>query len=323
MSVDVRIVISNKPLLCQRGPLLRENAGRLLHVHKCTAKPQRRTIMSGRHLILKRWLLQFTDKMTSRRVLVADWDETITTNDTTMLVADTAYRHKQDLPPFSHFTGIYLDALSKFNAHHQAAHGATSLQLEIDYQMGLRTVELTSINALVHQRIFSGLKSLQFAEAATRIKLRPGFVEFANKLNQQGIPMYILSINWCKTMIEESLRLNGVSGVTVLANDLEFNELQVSTGDFDSKFDIRTGYDKMLQLEKIREAHSDYTIVYVGDSRGDVLPMRTSDTGVIIAGGKAHSYLEAVERLKPGSRLNSGIYEGDWIQIREAWYTLQ
>lgn len=264
--------------------------------------------------------LSYTLRVMERRVLVADWDETVTVKDTTKLVADVAYKCKSGLPEFSHFSKIYTDALYNYDEQYKAEHGArNSLEKEMEYQKGLKAVEMTSISALVQQRIFQSLARVHFAEAAKHIELRPGFVEFAKKLFEDGTPLYILSINWCRTMIEETLKVHGVKGFTVLANDLEFDSEGVTTGRFEADTDIRTGFDKMIELEKIRKNYANCSIVYVGDSLGDVLPLSTSNIGIIIAGGKAGMHFDNVTLLKAGSNLQSGVYEAEWGQLHQAW----
>lgn len=250
------------------------------------------------------------------RVLVADWDETITTHDTTHLVADAAYSRKPDLPPFSNFTSIYVNALAAYDSRQQHE-ACADFETELTYQKGLKNVEMTSINALEQQGIFLGLKRADFAKQAPHIPLRAGFVEFAHKLRDLEIPLYILSINWSKTMIEATLKLHGIDFFTVVANDLEVDHHGVTTGNFVADADIRTGYDKIVELEEIRKKFPGHEIVYVGDSRGDVLPLHKSDIGIVITGGRAKKHLGPVDQVK--RPLRPGLYEGSWAQIADAW----
>lgn len=253
------------------------------------------------------------------RVLVADWDETITVKDTTQLVVDAAYSAKTGLPDFSHFTRIYGDARHKYDLHYMAANGKhDAFNEEIAYQKGMRLVEMSSISAIVECELFRGLTPDHFKRQASNVQLRTGFVDFANRVYHEGIPMYVLSINWSKTLIEETLSLHGVKGFTVLSNDLEFSN-GISTGRFDPAFDIRTGYDKMVELGKIQSLHPESELVYVGDSVGDVLALRTSYTGIIIEGGKARSHFRDVQQLKTCTYLKAGVYEGRWEEVDQVW----
>ncbi|SGZ51466.1 CIC11C00000000784 [Sungouiella intermedia] len=253
------------------------------------------------------------------KVLVVDWDETITVKDTTLMVADVAYSRNRNLPHFSTYSKIYMNALAAYNMRCNADHDANRpLQQEIDYQKGLKDVELSSISALVQDGFFRNLTPADFSERASKVDLKPGFVEFAKRISQSKTPIYILSINWCKTMIEATLRLHGLQGCVVLANDFEVDEFGLTTGRF-TKPEIRTGYDKMMELNRIRQMHPDTNIVYIGDSRGDILPMRVADTGVIIAGGRARSYFASVPPVKAIGSLQAGICEGDWVEIDLVW----
>lgn len=293
---------------CQRALGMRWLSCNPLHVLSVSTRA---------NMVVTRSLTGHTSPM--GRVLVADWDETITVSDTTALVAEVAYDHKQQLPPFSTYFKMYMDALTAYNSRYTAEHGVEySLQNEIRYQKGLKAVEMTSISALEHDGFFSGLTRDDFANKSDDIELRPGFVEFANKILQQGIPLYILSINWCQTLIEATLKRHGVHGCIILANDLEVNCEGITTGRFEMP-DIRTGYDKMLELDKIRGFHGDCSIVYVGDSRGDILPLEIADTGVIITGGRAKLNFNNVEKVHVGGQLQAGIWEAEWGELDAVW----
>lgn len=254
-----------------------------------------------------------------RRVLVTDWDETATEKDTTALVALVAYARNAHVQPFEHFSRIYMAASDKYNAACATTCGARATrQDEIDYQRGMRDVEWSSIGAIEAAGLFKGLRLGDFAEYAPQVELRPGFVDFMRQLRAQDVPTYVLSVNWSKTLIEAVLRRHRIDGVTVLANELETDALGVTTGKF-CDGDIRTGYDKMVQLDLVRKAHPDTDIVYVGDSSGDVLPTLDADTGIVIAGGRGRAYYASVEPLTGSPQLKRGIYEGTWDELRGLW----
>lgn len=248
----------------------------------------------------------------SQKILVADWDETITVSDTTLIIANVAYKHKPGLKPFRDFTRIYLDALAAYNSQFEEG-ACADFETEVTYQKGLKNVEMKSIAALVHYKIFQGLTPAQFAEDAGKIELKLGFLELVEKLD--GDHFYILSVNWSRTLIEAVLKFHGVRNFTVLANDLQVDMHGITTGNFVAE-DIRTGYDKLLELRKIRRKNEGAKLVYVGDSRGDVLPILESDIGIVIEGGRARNLVET-EKLE---KLKDGIYEASWAQISNAWY---
>lgn len=247
----------------------------------------------------------------SNRVLVCDWDETITVKDTTGLVAQTAYTHKHGLPAFDKFIQIYSAASRDFGAHKWLR---DSIDDEIAYQRRARSVEMASIGAIERAGIFLGLTLAQFAAQAPQVELRPGFKTFVEE--NAPYPIYIVSVNWSKTLIEATLAHYGISGIEVVANDLEIDLLGVTTGRFDPRWDIRTGADKMDELARIRRAHEGCALVYVGDSSGDVLPLRVADTGIVMRGGRAGANFPTLEVLR---EVRPGVFEGDWNDIKRVW----
>lgn len=251
------------------------------------------------------------------RVVVMDWDETITKRDTTALVAQTAYRCKSGLTDFSHYTKIYMDVYNMYLAKWLERN---NLEQETEFQRGLKEVEMALISAIERDGVFKGVTRADFAESANAVEIQPGFVEFVKKIQNES-PMYILSVNWSRTLIEAALQRAGVTGITVLANELEFHG-NVSTGHFGSDMDIRTGCDKIVELRKIKEKHG-LSVIYVGDSSGDVLPIIEADTGVVIEGGRATKYIEAlgytVGNTENKTGIVPGIYGASWKQLLHLW----
>lgn len=247
------------------------------------------------------------------RVLVCDWDETITTKDTTLLVAQTAYVHKQNLPPFDTFVQMYLDAAAKFAAQKLPR---LSVEEEEQYQRRAREMEMVSIGAIERAGIFLGLTRADFEAQALQVVLRPGFVQLVAKARETHTPIYIVSVNWSKTFIEAALALHGVHGIVVRANDFEFDNNGICTGKFDRQWDIRTGADKKEELESVRAAHAAAHVIYVGDSSGDVLPLRVADTGVVMRGGRARDAFASLPAL---ARMAPGVFEGDFFDLAHAW----
>lgn len=258
----------------------------------------------------------------SSRVFVTDWDETATVKDTTALIASVADQNGvRTAPPFSHFSKVYMDAYSKYMS--TCENSRDSIDAETAFQKGMRQVELTSIGALEETGFFKGYDVGKFHGLASNIELQPGFVDFV-KLAR--CPVYILSVNWCKGLIEETLRLHGVKNVSVLANDLEIDSERATTGKFDRTFDIRTGYDKVVELEKIRGVYPELTIFYFGDSSGDVLPILKADYGGVITSGKGRKVLEMLSEIyglqdgfQPSSGAERKVFTGAWSDLKNAW----
>lgn len=250
-------------------------------------------------------------------ILVLDWDETITTKDTTSLIAQIAETNSPKEVPFLYFTNKYLASYGDLENLFQSEYGRiNSIETEIHFQRQLKNVELESINRLEHHDFFKGVHIRKFREVAKQIELKANCAEVLRNWTQ---PIYVLSINWCKTLIEERLHLEGIKNVNVLANDLQL-ENDITTGKFDVGTNIRTGYDKLQILKRLRIDHPNEKLIYVGDSHGDVLPIIEADIGVVIENGRGIKQLKQIfGEIEEVSLCNirelSGIYTGSWLQL--------
>lgn len=252
------------------------------------------------------------------RVLVTDWDETATVRDTTSLIASVPNRHD-----FSRYTEIYLQAYRDYD---QRWGPRKTVEEEVVYQQGMDAVEMTSLTALQNDGYFKGIAISQFNQLAPKVELRAGFVDFIRRFDG---PVYILSVNWCRSLIALVLELHGLADrkhpVVVLANQLEADR-EITTGRMDSQ--IRTGIHKSRELARIKKAHK-LEIVYVGDSSTDILAILEADTGILISGGRARENLARVADVRPitsytesaSSVPRSGftVFEASWPQLADIW----
>lgn len=256
-------------------------------------------------------------------ILVLDWDETITVKDTTKLIAQLAEDYSTSRIQFSYFTKEYLADYFSFEAEFKNTYGPIdSVDKEQNFQKQLRTIELRSIDRIVSNKFLKGISSQVFRDAAPSIEIKPDCLSF---LRSWTDPIYILSINWCRFLIQECLSHHNLSHVSVLANDLEFVD-GITSGNFKPGFNLRTGLDKQEMLKVIRQKHSADKICYIGDSHGDLLPIIDADLGLLIQGGSGLKYLSGVIQ-EPVLRLDSlslnsptdlsGIYVGSWLQISD------
>ncbi|EGW31855.1 uncharacterized protein SPAPADRAFT_140188 [Spathaspora passalidarum NRRL Y-27907] len=242
------------------------------------------------------------------RIVISDWDETITAKDTIKYVAETAYINKPNCtPPFSYFTNVYLDAYNKYS---NSFGPRSNLDQEIKFQSGMAVVENTSIQALADHRIFSGLTKDQFRLQANKIELRPGFVEFLTKCQTLDIPFVILSVNWTRIPIIECLKLHGFSvdddKIKVIANEFVFEkveDIEITTGDWDNSINVRISSDKLNIVERLRR---DKQLVYIGDSSNDLLPLLEADIACAIQGTKIVDILDKYSLNQPNYHI------GDW-----------
>lgn len=247
---------------------------------------------------------------------MADWDETATVSDTTEVLASlAAAKNPGTVPDFAHYSRLYLQA---YGSYTQLQLPRDTMAEESAFQKGLHAIELSSICALEKNRYFKNITLDDLAAWAPKVQLRPGFVEMMRGF--VGIKI-ILSVNWCRKLIEKVLLLNGLSEVKVFANDFEYDPLGTSTGRFDESMSIRTGYDKLLWLNQIRESHQDCSLAYVGDSSGDVLPILLADIGILIEGGRGLAILQHLTNVLPVEEMQSNgqncAYRGTWEEIAQ------
>lgn len=225
-------------------------------------------------------------------VFITDWDETATVADTTALIANVA---QTKLPfllrPFAYYSQIYADALKKVGSPPR-----DTVEMESLFQQKMKPIEMSSINALEQSRYFQGIVASEFKDPdlVAQVELRPGCVDLLKSF--QG-PKYILSVNWCRPLIEAVLNANGVKDVEVVANDFVVSSEGITTGEFVQP-DIRTGHDKWVWMEQIRKNHPHVPVVYYGDSSTDVLPIVKADVGVITPDGRGKPTLEVLKPVK-------------------------
>ncbi|ODV79847.1 HAD-like protein [Suhomyces tanzawaensis NRRL Y-17324] len=249
------------------------------------------------------------------RLVVADWDETITLEDTIRLVADTAYAAKPRFqPPFSHFSQTYLDAYDAHNQQFLRLHGKRdSLEKELEYQHGMRAVEMSSIAEIERLGLFKGLKSAQFRLQAQHVQIRPGVEQFLSRCRDQSIPVVILSINWTKAIIAECLKRLGFEEndlLRIIVNEFEYTHevidgvaTELTSGKWSLETNVRTAIDKLEFVKLLKKKHSD--VLYIGDSGTDLLGMLESDKAVVMDRGSALKSLDllGIKRLAEASTL--------------------
>lgn len=278
-----------------------------------------RRLASSRHMAGGERLHMASGK--TKQIWIADFDETISVADTTQLIILAAYQKNCHLPPIDKYLGIYLEAVANYNRK-TTDNLRSTIQDEIDYQKGMKPVEWSSVGAIEQDGIFKGVTRDDFRELASQVDLRPGFSDFAAVVSANHLPFYVLSVNWSASMIRKVLENTSVESAEIIANDLLFDSDGVATGSFDPNFDIRTSYDKLVWLNHIRAAHPDATIVYIGDSSGDVLPMVHSDYGILISGGRGYDALSKLNMAPAplGSHLEKNkVYSATWEELVQRW----
>ncbi|KAK6460462.1 HAD-like domain-containing protein [Scheffersomyces coipomensis] len=251
-------------------------------------------------------------------LIITDWDETATLEDTIKLVASVPYINKPDFQPkFSYFTEIYLDSYKKYSTQfqHEIGH-RDSLEKEIKFQTGMKMVELSSINAITDHNLFKDLTKQQFQDQAKNVKLKPGFIEFVKNSQQTNIPIVILSINWTSILIKQTLDNAGIdtnNGITFMVNEFEFKSnkfgQEVTTGKWNPQPSIRTAIDKLQITEHLLETNQN--IMYVGDSSTDLLSLLEANTGIVIEGSSLSDSMQKYIFIK------DRLYVGNWDELNK------
>lgn len=297
------------------GPRVLKNPKTLLlfQVHA----RQSRVMKPGSSQVLKAAMTRFW----TPKLVVTDWDETITQHDTISLVAEAAYIAKPTFSPkFDYFSQVYLDAYAKYS---KAFGGPREdLQAEIKFQSGLQQVELSSISEMERLLLFRDVPEKLFHQQAEKVALRPGFLEFLRSALDKDIPVVVLSINWSRVFIEAALAFHGVdtSKLRILVNDLAMDpSLGRATGRFAPSPSIRTGPDKLAAVQDlVRQCGPN--VVYVGDSSTDLLSLLEVPLGVVMERG---SVVSTLDRLKlPYVPLGTAesldphtLYVGNWNDL--------
>jgi hypothetical protein len=143
--------------------------------------------------------------MTRPRLLIfADWDETITSDDTLHLIPppDSSLT---DCPPFSFFVKYYLDAMV---AHDRAFGPRDTLEKQLEYLSSLTVIEQTSVSKVEDLGLFKGVKEADICSRASQVNFRDGWREFAAAMvvKEHVRFMAVISVNWSTVFIDCALR---------------------------------------------------------------------------------------------------------------------
>ena len=231
------------------------------------------------------------------RVVITDWDETVTIEDTIQYVSEVPYLNNPSLsPPFSQFVNNYFN---NYLSYSKSFGDRKTLEDEINFQNGILSIESKSIESIEDFEIFKNLTRSNFEKQAYKIKFRSGFVEFVDKCNKLNIPIIILSANWTSLVINQALLNHGIQVNQIITNELIF-ENGKTTGYWDKSNRIRVSQDK---LDVIKQKFDGNNIMYVGDSGTDLLPLLHVDIPCAIEDTKI---VNIINNLNLQDRINIG-----------------
>lgn len=225
--------------------------------------------------------------MKIKPTIFIDWDETITIKDTIQILSQIPYRKNPNFTPkFQYFQNLYFEKFLQY----QQSKNRDNLDQEFQFQNGLKSVEYSSIGEINRVKLFKNLKIDDFT---INIPLKPGFIEFARKCNQNQIPLIILSVNWTSLIMKYVMEINNIHISHYLTNEFEFNN-DKTTGNWLNQPKIHTGIDKLNYFNTWKSQNPSPT-VYIGDSSTDLFCLLNATIGIVIENG---SILSTLNRLK-------------------------
>ncbi|KAI8144660.1 HAD-like domain-containing protein, partial [Fennellomyces sp. T-0311] len=220
-------------------------------------------------------------------IVLVDFDETITTTETTPLLGQSGLDFHKNPLPWSYFIDTYMDDYNRIKA------GLPPSLTPEERIHALRPSEEASLARIHKRRVFEGMTRTQIFENAQKLAprfLRPGALEALSSLSKDRLR--IISVNWSKDWIQGMLGPLALSYCQIHCNDLIYDDSGKATGEIEPR--MLTSYDKKHQMHLIRQEFSaDTPTVYIGDSPGDILPLVEADIGIII--GKNTRLLQALE----------------------------
>ncbi|KAK3395645.1 HAD-like domain-containing protein [Sordaria brevicollis] len=253
----------------------------------------------------------------SRRLIVFDFDGTVTQHDTINVLAQFAISsrgppgspsHNEASQKWKQIVDLYVaDHSAHKESYFPPAKDRQTLAQELSYLESLRTVEMASAERVVEQKFFAGLRREEWVgfgrvarfngslekeeDEGKTVKMRKGFSEFVARCKEkEDTKLGVLSVNWSKAFVE------GVLEVEDPRRDEEIfekrvNELRYPGGELEGPEEMGgrvmmtvrdklEGFETMLlqQGEKVDGQRS----VYFGDSVTDLECLLRADTGIVV-----------------------------------------
>ena len=234
------------------------------------------------------------------RIIISDFDSTITRKDTIHVLTKLPYLIKPNFTPkWNHFNDLYLRNLDKlhpkiltyrqlpllppkFRGFNSVANYKDILSKEFEYQNLLRDLEMSSTDEITRYRLFEGISFRDVERYVESLKVsnheivRPDFFDFMRLSNVPAKNFYILSVNWSSEFIRCVVEMEGpgchlIEVGNILCNDLTSDKNGVYTGEFSNT--LLTGADKVEVMETniLRNLEKDADPWYIGDSEADIL----------------------------------------------------
>jgi 2-hydroxy-3-keto-5-methylthiopentenyl-1-phosphate phosphatase len=236
------------------------------------------------------------------KVVISDWDETITAKDTLSLVGHAAYHAKPSFEPsWQYFTDQYINDYNKFVSSRtdKDAKSRTTLDQEARYLSDLREVELRSVARVETSNLFQGVPLDEVRAQSKLVEMRDGFWEALQDLLDQGITFIIVSVNWSQAFIEQVFIDHGYrpDQIKIYANEIETDDKGIGTGLLGGGHNLRTAADKLKLVKSIKKKFSGESVQDIGSigSKNDQSDISVSPSGVMFLGDSLTDLLAILE----------------------------
>ncbi|KAG7196250.1 uncharacterized protein KQ657_000263 [Scheffersomyces spartinae] len=262
--------------------------------------------------------------VTIPKLIISDWDETVTVRDTIATVAQVAYTAKPEYPkPFDHYVNVYTQLYKAYVSDWRSKgnqYPTVDLESEEEFQRHFHQVEVSSVKAIETDGLFKDVPVKSFN--GVTVDIDQGFKAVALEAAAMSIPLVILSINWTELIIYNTLRKHKIPVLKVIVNRLQTNTAKDRlTGSWDPRWEIRTAFDKRRWVQRLMKEHNiaKEDIWYVGDSLTDLLAMLETQVPVMVPTGRGlGKALDLGLRVLPLSTAVANqkcIYEGTWEDV--------
>ncbi|KAG0146824.1 hypothetical protein CROQUDRAFT_656800 [Cronartium quercuum f. sp. fusiforme G11] len=226
-------------------------------------------------------------------IVILDWDKTITKSDTTALIAPAEGTQR-----FGRGFSNYEDEYEALCREQTANFGRrNTLERELAYLGSMGFVEDTIRSRVESEGLFKQSKE----EGFDRVEFVAGWKEACGWFReQQVLELHILSCSWSGSFIETCLASDDFQGLvlkSVRCNEIDRIEgrFRASAGCRKVLNGVRTGLDKLEEMDDIVEGCQSRKVVYVGDSSTDLGCLLKADIGIIM--GSNETLAAVCERL--------------------------
>ena len=222
-----------------------------------------------------------------------DFDGTCTQEDTTSLHYKATNQYRTSSQAEADELDMRWNELGKlyWSGHQEVisnsleiyAHSNSSTFNEKGLQLFLQQVynfDLEMTKKVEASGLLRGISNEGVKEVAKQVTLSPGCL---NVLNHVNLPLYLISVNWCKDLIHA--KIGHLKHLRIFANNFPL-EGELSTGYIDRSISSAFHKEKIFQDLVQKSNISQGISIFIGDSVGDVLALLQADIGVVI--GKNH-----------------------------------